>query len=96
MRDGIVVVDADGHVMDRPHRCYQKYLPKQYAGRGIFFPMPYWDRLQAPNGPLLTTQLYFPGEAQNASDSIFDKQLLMKVNDAADGKNATFDFVVRS
>ena len=27
MRDGIVVVDADGHVMDRPHRCYQKYLP---------------------------------------------------------------------
>ena len=23
MRDGIFIVDGDGHVMDRPHRCYQ-------------------------------------------------------------------------
>jgi predicted TIM-barrel fold metal-dependent hydrolase len=52
MRDGILIVDADGHVMDRPHRCYQKYLPQQYARRSAFFPGPYWDRLQAPNGPL--------------------------------------------
>jgi hypothetical protein len=52
MRDGLVIVDADGHVMDRPHRCYQKYLPEQYARRAVFFPGPYWDRLQAPNGPL--------------------------------------------
>ena len=52
MREGIVIVDADGHVMDRPHRCYQKYLPPQYARRSSFFPGPYWDRLQAPNGPL--------------------------------------------
>jgi predicted TIM-barrel fold metal-dependent hydrolase len=36
MRDGIVVVDADGHVMDRPHRCYQKYI--LYASD-----YPHWD-----------------------------------------------------
>ena len=52
MRDGIFIVDGDGHVMDFPHRCYQKYLPPQYARRSSFFPGPYWDRLQAPNGPL--------------------------------------------
>jgi uncharacterized protein len=52
MRDGIFIVDGDGHVMDRPHRCYQKYLPEQYRHRSAFFPGPYWDRRQAPNGEL--------------------------------------------
>ena len=39
---------------------------------------------------MLTTQLYFPGEAQNASDGIFDEALLMDVK----GTRATFDFVL--
>jgi predicted TIM-barrel fold metal-dependent hydrolase len=52
MRDGIYIVDGDGHVMDRPHRCYQKYLPEQYRRRMAFFPGAYWDRRQAPNGDL--------------------------------------------
>ena len=38
MRDGIFIVDGDGHVMDFPHRCYQKYLPEQYRRRMAFFP----------------------------------------------------------
>jgi hypothetical protein len=29
MRDGIFIVDGDGHVMDFAHRCYEKYLPEQ-------------------------------------------------------------------
>src|SRR3989442_16018683 len=52
MRDGIFIVDGDGHVMDFPHRCYQKYLPEQYRRRIAFFPGAQWDRRQAPNGDL--------------------------------------------
>jgi len=52
MRDGIYIVDGDGHVMDFPHRCYQKYLPEQYRRRIAFFPGAQWDRRQAPNGDL--------------------------------------------
>ena len=52
MRDGIFIVDGDGHVMDFPHRCYQKYLPEQYRRRIAFFPGAQWDRRQAPNGDM--------------------------------------------
>jgi len=52
MRDGIYIVDGDGHVMDFPHRCYQKYLPEQYRRRIAFFPGAQWDRRQAPNGDM--------------------------------------------
>src|SRR5437660_9892989 len=52
MRDGIFIVDGDGHVMDFPHRCYQKYLPEQYRHRIAFFPGAQWDRRQAPNGDM--------------------------------------------
>jgi protocatechuate 3,4-dioxygenase beta subunit len=52
-------------------------------------------KVQAPNGPVLTTQLFFPGVAQNASDSIFDPSLLLNVTTNADGtQTATFNFVV--
>src|SRR5712664_2417667 len=52
MRDGIFIVDGDGHVMDFPHRWYQEYLPEQYRRRIAFFPGAQWDRRQAPNGDL--------------------------------------------
>jgi predicted TIM-barrel fold metal-dependent hydrolase len=52
MRDDIFIVDGDGHAMDFPHRCYQKYLPEQYRRRIAFFPGAYWDRRQAPHGDM--------------------------------------------
>jgi len=52
MRDGIFIVDGDGHVMAFPHRRYQKYLPEQYRRRDAFFPGAYWDRRQTPNGDM--------------------------------------------
>src|SRR6266567_882440 len=52
MRDGIFIVDGDGHVMDFAHRCYEKYLPEQYRHRIAFFPGAQWDRRQAPNGDM--------------------------------------------
>jgi protocatechuate 3,4-dioxygenase beta subunit len=47
-------------------------------------------KVQAENNPVLTTQLYFPGEPDNESDGIFDTALLMDVQ----GESATFDFVL--
>lgn len=51
-------------------------------------------RAQAPNQPVLTTQLYFPGEAGNQGDGIFDPALLVALADAANGKEAQFTFVL--
>jgi len=50
--------------------------------------------VQAPDGPILTTQLYFPDEPGNAADGIFDERLVMDVS-ADDGRQvASFTFVV--
>ncbi|MFN2557902.1 MAG: intradiol ring-cleavage dioxygenase [Nitriliruptorales bacterium] len=65
-------------------------MPGLYPGRTRHFHL----KVQAPNGPLLTTQLYFPGEPTNTRDGIFRPELLMAVRDVADGKEGTFDFVV--
>jgi protocatechuate 3,4-dioxygenase beta subunit len=51
-------------------------------------------KVQAPGGAVLTSQIYFPGMAANDRDSIFDPALLADVQDTADGKVATFNFVV--
>ena len=66
-------------------------LPGEYPGRTEHIHV----KVQAPNGPILTSQIYFPGVAANDRDSIFDPALLADVQDTADGKQATFDFVVR-
>jgi protocatechuate 3,4-dioxygenase beta subunit len=47
-------------------------------------------KVQKRGGEVLTTQLYFPGEAQNAQDGIFDEALVMDV----DGSRARYDFVL--
>ncbi|PYN02009.1 MAG: hypothetical protein DME07_11915 [Candidatus Rokuibacteriota bacterium] len=65
-------------------------VPGVYPGRTRHFHV----KVQAPNGPVLTTQLYFPGEAGNQRDPIFSRDLVMQVRDAADGKAGTFDFVL--
>ena len=49
---------------------------------------------QPPNQPVLTTQLYFPDEPDNAADGIFDPTLVMDVQDADDGELAYFTFVL--
>jgi protocatechuate 3,4-dioxygenase beta subunit len=67
-------------------------LPGLYTGRTRHIHV----KVQAPNQPVLTTQLYFPGEASNDRDSIFNAALLVTMQDAADGKAADFNFVVES
>jgi protocatechuate 3,4-dioxygenase beta subunit len=84
-----------GHLFadDRGGYRFVTVVPGLYPGRTRHIHV----KVQAPNGPVLTTQLYFPGEPRNATDSIFDAHLLMTVKDGAEGdKDANFDFVVRS
>ena len=52
-------------------------------------------KVQAPHGPILTTQLYFPDEPRKGRDLLFDRKLLMTVDDRGDHKVARFDFVVK-
>lgn len=65
-------------------------VPSLYPGRTRH----YHVKVQRPGGKVLTTQLYFPGEPQNQSDRIFDKRLMLRIGDTADGKFGRFDFVV--
>lgn len=67
-------------------------VPGVYPGRTRHFHL----KVQAPKGPVLTTQLYFPGEAANASDPIFKRELVLRVRDGAEGRTGTFDFVLRA
>jgi protocatechuate 3,4-dioxygenase beta subunit len=61
-------------------------LPGLYPGRTRHIHV----KVQAANRPVLTTQVYFPGEPRNAEDAIFADALVMAVN----GNSATFDFVL--
>ena len=65
-------------------------VPGLYPGRTRHIHV----KVQAPNQPVLTSQLYFPGEARNQSDSIFNPELLMTLADTAGSKQATFNFVL--
>lgn len=64
-------------------------VPAIYPGRTRHIHV----KVQPEGGSVLTTQLYFPGEAENQSDSIFDDALLMSVTGDGD-KLAAFDYVL--
>ncbi|MEV5239444.1 dioxygenase [Streptomyces cinnamoneus] len=65
-------------------------VPGLYPGRTRHLHV----KVQAPGGPVLTTQLYFPGEPRNNTDPIFHPALLMNVRQAGPALQATFDFVI--
>jgi protocatechuate 3,4-dioxygenase beta subunit len=65
-------------------------IPGLYTGRTRHIHV----NAQAPNQPVLTTQLYFPDEPANATDGIFDPALVMDMEDAADGEVGFFTFVL--
>jgi protocatechuate 3,4-dioxygenase beta subunit len=72
------------------HYRLETVVPGLYPGRTRHIHV----KVQAPNRPILTTQLYFPGEPRNRTDRIFKADLLLAVQDTADGKSATFDFIL--
>ena len=63
-------------------------VPGLYPGRTRHIHV----KVQAPGQPILTTQLYFPNEPRNTTDTLFDPRLLMTVRPAGSAKEASFDF----
>jgi protocatechuate 3,4-dioxygenase beta subunit len=65
-------------------------VPGLYPGRTRHIHV----RVQPPRRRILTTQLYFPGEARNASDGIFERDLLVSWRKVGSRRVARFDFVL--
>jgi protocatechuate 3,4-dioxygenase beta subunit len=66
-------------------------VPGLYTGRTRHIHV----KVQAPDGPVLTTQLYFPGEPENDRDGIFSPDLLLSgVHDTAGARRGSFTFVL--
>jgi len=65
-------------------------VPGLYTGRTRHIHV----KVQAPDRPVLTTQLYFPDEPENGSDGIFQRELLMDVRAAGASGQASFTFVL--
>lgn len=77
--------DASGHFQ------LVTVVPGLYPGRTEHIHV----KVQAPNGPILTTQLFFPNVNQNQSDSIYDPNLLIKIQSAsASSVTASFNFII--
>lgn len=66
-------------------------VPGLYPGRTRHIHV----KVQAPNRPVLTTQLYFPGEPRNTSDGIFNPDLLIAQQAAGGVSEGAFNFVVQ-
>jgi protocatechuate 3,4-dioxygenase beta subunit len=81
---GHVITDADGAFH------FRTIVPALYPGRTRH----YHIKVQAPDSRLLTTQLYFPNEAANLRDGLFQRELLMRVAERGDGLHGQFDFVL--
>ena len=81
-----------GHQFTDAQGRYQldTVVPGLYPGRTRHIHV----KVQAPGGRVLTTQLYFPGEARNASDGIYRKECEISVRDGADRRDGTFTFVL--
>ncbi len=67
-------------------------IPGSYAGRTPHIHV----KIQAPNRPMLTTQLFLPNDSRNRSDPFYRPELLMQLRETAGGKEAHFDFVMES
>ncbi len=78
--------DADGHYQ------IETIVPGIYPGRTRHFHI----KVQAPNQPVLATQLYFPAEPANQGDFLFNPVLLMSIDDSKGPKQATFNFVLET
>lgn len=69
--------------------------PGLYPGRTRHFHL----KVQAPDGPVLTTQLYFPDEPDNARDGIYNEELEMEMIEPASDDEAltgVYTFVVET
>jgi protocatechuate 3,4-dioxygenase beta subunit len=84
--------DFRGHQFTDARGRYslETLVPGLYPGRTRHVHV----KVQAPDRDVLTTQLYFPGEAANDSDGIFVPELVMAVRTSGERRLASFDFVL--
>lgn len=68
----------------------ETFVPGLYPGRTRHINV----KVQAPGGLLLATQLFFPGNAANQTDGIFDPALLLHIEPTPHSQAAYFDFVL--
>jgi protocatechuate 3,4-dioxygenase beta subunit len=82
-----------GHVFADTQGRYriETIVPGLYPGRTRHIHV----NAQPPGGRVLTTQLYFPGEAANARDGLFAPELLVSTSRMGEALQATFDFILR-
>jgi len=82
-----------GHQLTDKNGFYtlETIVPPPYSGRT---PHIHFKIRANENSPIITSQLFLPGEEQNQTDSIFNDALIMKVSDVEGEKQATFNFVV--
>jgi len=76
--------DADGRYR------LKTVVPGNYDGRTRHIHV----KVQARGGSVLTTQLYFPGEPKNRSDSLFRSELAMRTAKNEGWLAGRFDFVL--
>ncbi len=81
---GHLFTDANGHYQ------LETVVPGLYPGRTEHIHV----KAKAQGGPLLTSQLFFPGVTENDADGIFVPQLLMQVQSTSSGMTASFNFVI--
>jgi protocatechuate 3,4-dioxygenase beta subunit len=81
-----------GHQFTDAHGRFrlETILPGLYTGRTRHVHV----KVQAPSRPVLTTQLYFPGEPANQGDSLFRPDLQVEQRDRAGALQASFAFVL--
>jgi protocatechuate 3,4-dioxygenase beta subunit len=82
-----------GHQFTKADGGYrlETIVPGLYTGRTRHIHV----KVQAPNRPVLTTQLYFPNEPGNQRDGIFNQSLVLdEYRDDSGGKAGRFQFVL--
>jgi protocatechuate 3,4-dioxygenase beta subunit len=85
---GKVKTDKDGKYL------LDTIIPKEY-GQGIAIrPSHIHVKVGIPGQSILTTQLYFEGDAYNESDLFIKDSLIMKVVEENGTKKANFNFVI--
>jgi protocatechuate 3,4-dioxygenase beta subunit len=83
---GHQITDAKGRY------TFETIMPGLYPGRTRHFHV----KVAVQGQRVLTTQLYFPDDARaNSADGFFDRRLLMRTQNASDGKVGRYDFVLR-
>jgi protocatechuate 3,4-dioxygenase beta subunit len=96
--DDAGVYDNEGYTM-RGHQFtdedgryeLETIVPGLYPGRTRHIHV----KVQAPDQPVLTTQLYFPETPENDEDGIFDESLLVDIAETdEEGQQAYFTFVL--